>query len=72
MIASGYYDLATPFAVADYSVNQMPLSKDLRANVTQKYYDGGHMLYLNRPALEQLKNDLREFYSQAATPATQP
>src|SRR5205085_11970265 len=64
MIASGYYDLATPFAVADYSVNQMPLAKDLRGNITAKYYEGGHMLYLNRSALEQLKTDLRAFYAQ--------
>jgi carboxypeptidase C (cathepsin A) len=72
MVASGYYDLATPFAVAEYSVNQMPLGKDLRANITQKYYEGGHMMYLNRSALAQLKTDLREFYTQAAAPTTQP
>lgn len=73
LIASGYYDLATPFAVADYSVNQMPLDKQLRGNITHKLYEGGHMLYLNRAALEQLHGDMREFYAQAAAaPTTQP
>ncbi|MBC8105699.1 MAG: peptidase S10, partial [Anaerolineae bacterium] len=47
MIGSGYYDLATPFAAADFTVNQMPLDKELRQNVVQKYYEGGHMFYLN-------------------------
>jgi carboxypeptidase C (cathepsin A) len=65
MLASGYYDLATPFAAADYTVNQMPLSKELRANFTHHFYEGGHMMYLNRPSLEKLHADLRAFYEDA-------
>ncbi len=67
MLASGYYDLATPFTGADYTVNQMPLSDDLRKNISHSYYEGGHMMYLNRPSLEKLKRDLTEFY-EAASP----
>jgi carboxypeptidase C (cathepsin A) len=70
MIASGYFDLATPFGAADYTVNQMPLGA-LRKNITQKYYEGGHMLYLNHPSLVKLHDDLRAFY-QTALPATRP
>ncbi len=65
MICSGYYDLATPFTAADFTVNQMPLSKELRANITQHYYEGGHMLYLNRSAHAELKKDVDEFYKRA-------
>ncbi len=64
-VACGYYDLATPLAATDYTLNSMPLGDDLRANVTQKYYEGGHMLYLNRPAMIEFKKDLRAFYSDA-------
>ncbi|MGH7178045.1 MAG: S10 family peptidase [Tepidisphaeraceae bacterium] len=64
MVASGYYDLATPFTGADYTINQMPLGKELRDNIAQHYYEGGHMLYLNKPALEKLKSDLRDFYGR--------
>jgi carboxypeptidase C (cathepsin A) len=70
MIASGYFDLATPFGAADHTVNQMPLGS-LRKNITQKYYEGGHMLYLNHPSLVKLHDDLRAFY-QAALPTTRP
>jgi carboxypeptidase C (cathepsin A) len=65
MVASGLFDLATPLAGADYTVNQMPLNKELRANISQKYYEGGHMLYLNRPALVQLHADLKAFFESA-------
>lgn len=65
MIASGYYDLATPFAAADFTVNQMPLDKQLRQNIVQKYYEGGHMFYLNRAAHEALQKDVVEFYDAA-------
>jgi carboxypeptidase C (cathepsin A) len=69
MIASGYFDLATPFGAADYTVNQMPLG-DLRKNVIQHYYEGGHMLYLNHPSLIKLHEDLKGFVG-SAIPTTQ-
>jgi carboxypeptidase C (cathepsin A) len=65
MLASGYYDLATPFGAADYTINQMPLSDELRANITHHYYEGGHMMYLNEPSLAKLKKDLASFYELA-------
>ena len=64
MLASGYYDLATPYLAADYTLNQMPLSRELRANISHSYYEGGHMMYLNQPSLEKLKTDLAKFYEE--------
>ena len=65
MLASGWYDFATPFTAADYTINQMPLSDALRKNITHEYYEGGHMMYLNEPALAKLKRDLEKFYQRA-------
>lgn len=65
LVCCGYYDLATPFAAADYTVKSMSLSHELLGNVREAYFEGGHMLYLNPAALEQLKNTLREFYHSA-------
>ena len=65
MICSGYYDLATPFTAADFTVNQLPLNKELRQNVVQKYYEGGHMFYLNPAAHEALKKDADAFFDAA-------
>jgi carboxypeptidase C (cathepsin A) len=65
LVCCGYYDLATPFAAADYTVNSMSLSRELRSNITEAYFEGGHMIYLNPAAREQLKATVREFYRSA-------
>jgi carboxypeptidase C (cathepsin A) len=62
LFCCGYYDLATPFAATEYTINSLPLSKSLRSNITTAYFEGGHMMYLNPAALEKLKSTLRGFY----------
>lgn len=64
-LASGYYDLATPFFAADVTINQLPLSAELRANIQHRKYQGGHMMYLNEPAMEKLAEDVGKFYEGA-------
>jgi carboxypeptidase C (cathepsin A) len=64
-VAEGYYDLATPPATNDYSVNHMRLPPELRSNVTVRMYEGGHMMYIYEPSMEQLRKDLVEFYESA-------
>lgn len=64
-IAAGYYDLATPPAAMDYTIDHLGLTKERRKNVTTRYYEGGHMMYVHLPALEQLRKDLIEFYQES-------
>ncbi len=65
MVAEGYYDMATPFLSVDYTLNHLDLSRDLRANIEQRYYEGGHMMYHYRPGLAQLKGDVAKFMEGA-------
>jgi carboxypeptidase C (cathepsin A) len=65
LVCCGYYDLATPFTAADYTVDSMALGKHLRSNVEEAYFEGGHMLYLNPSALAQLKERVSAFYRSA-------
>lgn len=60
-IASGYYDLATPYFATDYTVSHLGLDPSLRTHVTVKYYDGGHMMYTTQPGLDALEYDLEAF-----------
>lgn len=64
-VAAGYYDLATPFFAAEYTLTHLGLPADRRANVTVRYYDAGHMMYVRLPDLEKLKADAAEFYRGA-------
>jgi len=65
--ANGYFDLATPFFKTEFDISHMQLDPTLRKNIQFHYYPSGHMIYLNVDALKQLKADLVQFYSSAAT-----
>lgn len=63
-VASGYYDLATPYFGTVYTFNHLGLEPDLRSHVTMKYYGAGHMMFIDYPSLSQLKTDLSNFLKQ--------
>jgi carboxypeptidase C (cathepsin A) len=62
LICNGYYDMATPYFATDYTINHMFLDSSLRGNITSKFYEAGHMVYIHKPSLIQLKKDITEFY----------
>ncbi|HZZ41656.1 MAG TPA: hypothetical protein VFE58_01855 [Tepidisphaeraceae bacterium] len=67
LFAAGFYDLATPFATVDYTIDHLNLSPELRKNITQTYYPAGHMLYHPHASLIKLKSDLAPFFQSATT-----
>jgi carboxypeptidase C (cathepsin A) len=64
-VASGYFDLATPYFATDYTFNHLALEKALQKNITTAYYEAGHMMYIHRPSLAKLKQDLDSFIQSA-------
>jgi carboxypeptidase C (cathepsin A) len=60
-IAAGYYDMATPFYAAEYTVSAMNLDPQLRRNVSFAYYEAGHMMYIEKNSLRKLKEDATAF-----------
>jgi carboxypeptidase C (cathepsin A) len=67
-IASGYYDLATPYFAAKYTINHLGLDKDLRDNIRIRFYNAGHMMYIDLPSLKKLTADVSLFYKQTLLP----
>jgi len=65
-IASGYYDLATPFHAVEYTVSHMGLPPALRKNFRWKEYESGHMMYIHVPSLAKLRADAEAFYAETA------
>jgi carboxypeptidase C (cathepsin A) len=49
-------------------VRGMNLDPAIRNNINFTFYESGHMLYIERGAREQLKNDLDQFLSGALAP----
>jgi carboxypeptidase C (cathepsin A) len=65
LVASGYYDLATPYCAAEWTFDHMQLDAELRGNVSFKRYEAGHMMYVHEPSIRQLRKDLGEFVENA-------
>jgi carboxypeptidase C (cathepsin A) len=57
-VASGRYDLGTPYSASDWSLAQLDAPPEVLARVTHRYYDAGHMMYTRQADLTQLKADL--------------
>ena len=64
-VASGYYDLATPYLATEYTFTHLGLDKSLQDNITMAYYKAGHMMYIDMPALAKMKGDLDAFLDSA-------
>ncbi|MEZ4658286.1 MAG: hypothetical protein R2911_11995 [Caldilineaceae bacterium] len=69
-VGNGYYDLATPYFATEYTFNHLGLDAELQANISMGHYEAGHMMYVHKPSIIQLKQDLDEFI-EAALPQTQ-
>src|SRR5204863_6500549 len=60
-IACGYYDMATPFFAAEYTVSSLNLEPELRRNISFDYYEAGHMMYIEKNSLKKLHDDAAAF-----------
>jgi carboxypeptidase C (cathepsin A) len=60
-VASGYYDLGTPHAAGDYTINHLGLRDAARAKVGISYFEAGHMMYIHQPSLVRMAKELRAF-----------
>jgi carboxypeptidase C (cathepsin A) len=58
LVASGYYDYATPFFDAEFTMARHGIDMD---RVTMTYYEAGHMMYLHEPSREAVAADIRAF-----------
>jgi carboxypeptidase C (cathepsin A) len=65
LVMEGFYDLATPFYAADYTMNHLDLSPTYRNNISFSTYDSGHMVYIDGTAHAKMKSDLVSFMEKS-------
>lgn len=58
LVASGHYDLGTPFSASNWSLAQLDVTSEVLARVEHHYYDAGHMMYTRETDMMKLKRDL--------------
>jgi carboxypeptidase C (cathepsin A) len=61
LVMEGYYDLATPFAAANWTMDHLNLDAKYRQSISYATYNSGHMVYVDRAEHDKMKKDLVEF-----------
>jgi carboxypeptidase C (cathepsin A) len=71
-IASGFYDLATPYFATRYTLDHLPLDAATRGQITTEDYPVGHMVYLELNTLAKLQADVAAFIHRATSAEDRP
>ncbi|HVP89378.1 MAG TPA: peptidase S10 [Casimicrobiaceae bacterium] len=58
LVASGHYDLGTPYSATDWSLAQLDVPAEVMSRVQHHYYDAGHMMYTRETDMRKLKRDV--------------
>jgi carboxypeptidase C (cathepsin A) len=61
LVMDGYYDLATPFVAADYTMYHLDLTPQYHKNISFAQYESGHMVYLDSKSHAKMKQDFANF-----------
>jgi carboxypeptidase C (cathepsin A) len=66
LVMEGYYDLATPYYAANYTVDHLNLTSKYRDNISVATYESGHMVYLAGDSLKKMKTDEANFIEKTS------
>tara|TARA_R110002126_G_scaffold19675_5_gene73883 strand:+ start:223 stop:1722 length:1500 start_codon:yes stop_codon:yes gene_type:complete len=72
MVQSGYFDGATKYFDAKYTMWQIDPSGKMKDRFSFKGYRSGHMMYLRAEDLKNANDDIREFINNSLPPAGTP
>jgi carboxypeptidase C (cathepsin A) len=57
----GYFDVSTPYFEGKFELRHLPIPAALERNIEYRYYESGHMVYVNVPTLKKLHDDVAAF-----------
>ena len=64
-VENGYFDMATPFFATEFTMDHLDLPDALKGHVQEKYYESGHMIYLNDASRAKLHDNIAAFVDRA-------
>ena len=72
MIQSGYYDGATRYFDAKYTMWQLDPSGKMKDRLSFEGYRSGHMMYLREVDLIKSNSDIRKFIKKTTPSSNEP
>lgn len=66
MLMGGYFDLGTAYFASMYEMKHLPMPRDLESNISYHFFETGHMVYVNEPALKELHDYTAAFIRENA------
>ena len=70
LVMEGFYDLATPYYQAEYTMHELNLPARYQKNVSYARYWSGHMVYLEQKSHAKMQHDWDTFVDQTSNAAT--
>ena len=71
-VASGYYDLATPYFATVYTLSHLGLHPALADRISTAEYAAGHMMYIDVGELAKLRQDVATFLDRSLERSDRP
>jgi carboxypeptidase C (cathepsin A) len=65
LVMEGYYDLATPYYAANFTIDHLDLPPKYRGQVSYATYEAGHMVYLPTESLKKMRSDEGAFMDKS-------
>ena len=69
LLMGGYFDLGTLYFGATYEMKHLPMPESLQKNIDYKFFQTGHMVYVNPEARAALRQRTAEFIRANENPA---
>jgi carboxypeptidase C (cathepsin A) len=66
LVMEGYYDLATPYYQAEYTMHELNLPAQYQKNIAYERYWSGHMVYLEQKSHAKMQKDWDEFVEKTS------
>jgi carboxypeptidase C (cathepsin A) len=61
MVSGGYFDVSTPYFSGVYEMRHLSVPADILSNIEYRYYQSGHMVYVNPAVLKAFHTDVADF-----------
>ncbi|HEY2586955.1 MAG TPA: hypothetical protein VGI81_14515 [Tepidisphaeraceae bacterium] len=66
LVCASYFDLATPYFSAEYTLNHMGIHPDRQKDIKWAFYESGHMMYIEKNSRAKLHDDVKQFIESSS------